>query len=270
LTERPKFVLSCKKRVGIINSRPPIRRPASFTIMSDNKLLNFLKIVVLLGIFVLLLLRAFEATDVFYEVTELTAAVEHGEAENGFDPSFVMGLLADSGNLNPHGGLDDTLLKTRTILLTSDINANSTKQVVGSFILLNEQDAHTPIDLYVRTNGGYYDDAFAIIDVMRTIDAPVNTYAIGGCHSAGAIIVASGTGTRAAYAHALLMVHDNLSEDGSRYSNDTKENQRMHTFWRAFKQLPKTWFTKVTDEANYITAEEALEFGLVDTILRSE
>ena len=270
MTERPKFVLSCKKRVGIINSRPPIRRPASFTIMSDNKLLNFLKIVVLLGIFVLLLLRAFEATDVFYEVTELTAAVERGEAENGFDPSFVMGLLADSGNLNPHGGLDDTLLKTRTILLTSDINANSTKQVVGSFILLNEQDAHTPIDLYVRTNGGYYDDAFAIIDVMRTIDAPVNTYAIGGCHSAGAIIVASGTGTRAAYAHALLMVHDNLSEDGSRYSNDTKENQRMYTFWRAFKQLPKTWFTKVTDEANYITAEEALEFGLVDTILRSE
>jgi ATP-dependent Clp protease protease subunit len=166
--------------------------------------------------------------------------------------------------------LDETLLKSRTILLTSDINANSTKQVVGSFILLNEQDAHTPIELYVRTNGGYYDDAFAIIDVMRTIDAPVNTYAIGGCYSAGAIIVASGTGTRAVYANALLMVHDNLSEDGSRYSNDTKENQRMHTFWAAFKQLPKTWFTKVTDEANYITAEEALEFDLVDMILRSE
>ena len=67
-----------------------------------------------------------------------------------------------------------------------------------------------------------------------------------------------------------MMVHDHLSADGDRYSNDTKENQRMHTFLAAFKQLPNTWFTKVTDEANYITAEEALEFDLVDMILRSE
>ncbi len=53
-------------------------------------------------------------------------------------------------------------------------------------------------------------------------------------------------------------------------SINTKENQRMNTFWAAFKQIPKTWFTKVTDETNYITAEEALDFGLVDMVFRSE
>lgn len=244
--------------------------PTGFTVMSDNKLLNFLKIVVLLGIFVLLLLRAFEATDVVSQVTDSTAVVAGEEAQSDFDPSYVIGLLADSGNLNPHGELDEALLKSRKILLTSDINANSTKQVVGSLILLNEQDSNTSIDLYVRTNGGYYDDAFAIVDVMQTIDAPVNTYAIGGCHSSGAIIVASGTGTRAAYESALLMVHDNLSEDGQRYALDTKENERMRTFWGAFKQMPKSWFSRVSDDTNYITAEEAHRFGLVDMILRPE
>jgi len=234
--------------------------------MAENKLLNFLKVVVLIGIFVLLLLRAFEATDVVYTVTERPSKVEAAGASSEFDPSYVLGLLAESGNLNPHYGLDGALLESRKILLTTDINANSTKQVVGSLLLLDEADSDAPIDLYIRTNGGYYDDAFAIIDVMRTVSAPVNTYAVGGCHSAGVMILAAGTGTRTAYTDTLLMVHDNLSKDGRRYSLDTKENERMRSFWSHFKQLPKSWFATVSDDTNYITAEEALGFGLVDAI----
>ena len=249
--------------------------------MDGKKLIHALMVLLLAIVCLLLVIKGLEMakevnvdasaqTVEVVEVEDVAALVGEISSIGDFDPSYVLGLLAESGNLNPHSEIDRALLASRKILLTSDINANSTKQVVGSLILLNEQDQHAPIDLYVRTNGGYYDDVFAVVDVMRMIDAPVNTYAIGGCHSSGAIIVASGTGTRAAYTHALLMVHDNLSEDDGRYSLNTKENHRMRAFWGGFKQLPKSWFAKVRDQSNYLTAEEALSFGLVDQVLAPE
>ena len=210
----------------------------------------------LVGIFVLLLLQV------------VNMGKEAGSVE--YDASTLLDLIAESGNLNPSPHLAEGLMESRTILLTSDINANSTKQVVASLLILNGQDSTTPIDLYVRTNGGYYDDAFAVVDAMRMIDAPVNTYAIGGCHSSGALIVAAGTGQRGAYEHAILMVHDNLSDDGGHHDVDTKENDRMRAFWGAFNQLPATWFTQSGDDLYYINPEQALAYGLVDSILRAE
>lgn len=236
--------------------------------MAENKLLDLLKIVILLGIFTLLLLKVLWEANVSHPVPELSAvAVDALPAVSDFDPSYMLDLMAESGNLKPHRELDDALLKTRKILLTNDVNVNSTKFVVASLILLNEADKNAPIDLYVRTNGGYYDDAFAVVDMMRSIDAPVNTYAVGGCHSSGAVIVASGTGTRSAYANALLMVHDNLSKADGKYSADAKENERLRIFWSRYEQLPQSWFSKNGDKRNYITAKEALAFELVDQIV---
>ncbi len=224
--------------------------------MVKDSLLNSLRVVLLIGIFVILLLQV-------VDVAEETGAV-------AYDTATLLDLIAESGNVNPAPHLAERLLDSRKILLTSDINSNSTKQVVASLLILNDQDSTTPIDLYVRTNGGYYDDAFAVVDAMRVIDAPVNTYAIGGCHSSGVVIVAAGTGQRVAYENAILMVHDNLSEDRSQYDVDTQENARMRAFWGAFDQLPAAWFSKPCDDLYYVSSEQALDYGLVDSILSAE
>ncbi len=141
--------------------------------MAKNTLIQLLKTTFIGGIFCLLLWKLFD---------------ERSFADNyaqGYDPGYEYDLLADSGNYPVYPELDQTLLQSRKILLTTDINAISTKLIVGSLLALNAQDPKAPIDLYVRTNGGYYDDAFAVVDAIRLIDAPVNTYAVGGSHSSG-------------------------------------------------------------------------------------
>ncbi|WP_269524653.1 ClpP family protease [Coraliomargarita parva] len=183
------------------------------------------------------------------------------------DLIYLLDTIAEAGITTPHEALDQELLKSRKILLTNSINASSTKHVVASLLLLNEQDPQAPIDFYVRTNGGYYDDAFAVVDTMRTIEAPVNTYALGGSHSSGTIIVASGTGTRAAYRNSLMMAHDNLSEEYGSYAMEDRENKRIRSFWAAYDKIPQDWFTTPGDSYHYLNAEEALSMGLIDAIL---
>ena len=175
--------------------------------------------------------------------------------------------LADSGNHVPHGSHDRALLARRTILLTRDVNANAAHHVIGSLLLLEKTDPGKPIELWIRTNGGWGEDAFAIIDVMETISSPVTTIAVGGTSSAGAMILAAGTGGRKALPNAMVMVHDNLSEDEGEYSLGRVERATELAFWKRTAKLPAAWFTKEGDFSYYLTPEEALEFGLVDEVV---
>ena len=224
--------------------------------MSENNLIQLLKTAFIGGIFCLLLWKLFDE-----------GSFANNYTQGGYDPAYEYDLLADSGNYPAYPELDQTLLQSRKILLTTDINAVSTKLIVGSLLALNAQDPKAPIDLYVRTNGGYYDDAFAVVDAIRLIEAPVNTYAVGGSHSSGTIIVASGTGKRYAYENAILMAHDNLSEAAGRYSVDDLENERIRRFWQQFNKIPDNWFSEAGDSMNYINARQALEMGIIDEIL---
>src|SRR5262249_28911847 len=78
---------------------------------------------------------------------------------------------------------DDPMLKNRAILVTANIDEDTAKQVAARLLYLNAADPHRPIDLYLSTQGGWIDSAFTIIDAMDLIQAPVNTWAIGGCDS---------------------------------------------------------------------------------------
>jgi len=222
--------------------------------MSINQLSTLIRIALLSGIFGIFLWKfVLEMPD-----------------DEAFDIGYAIDLMADSGNLSLYPELDKQLLAARKILLTTDINANSSKFVVASLWVLNQQDPSAPIDLLIRTNGGYLDDAFAIVDTMRMIDAPVNTYALGGSHSSGTMIVASGTGMRAAYPNAIMMVHDNLNQHYGDYNIDDLENKRLIEFWQSFPKIPRNWFSQMGDEMNYINPQQALEMGIVDLILKPD
>jgi ATP-dependent Clp protease protease subunit len=139
--------------------------------------------------------------------------------------------------------------------------------VAARLLYLNAVDPHRPIDLYLSTQGGWIDSAFTIIDAMELIHAPVNTWAIGGCYSAGALILAAGTGRRYATANAVLMIHASLDEDSKRpYSYERLALERYERVWRQRADLPDDWFPMVGGEEYYLSPQEALQFHLVDEI----
>jgi ATP-dependent Clp endopeptidase proteolytic subunit ClpP len=163
---------------------------------------------------------------------------------------------------------DDPLLKSRKILVTSNINESTAKDVTARLLYLNAVDPHRPIDLLLSTQGGWIDSAFTIIDAMELIQAPVNTWAIGGCYSAGALILAAGTGRRYATPNAVLMIHASLDEDSKHpYSYERLALDRYERVWRERAKLPDEWFPMIGGEEYYLSPQEALQFQLVDEIV---
>ena len=117
----------------------------------------------------------------------------------------------------------------------------------------------------ITTQGGWVDATFAVVDAIEAIDAPVNVWAVGGVYSAGAVILASGTGKRVAGRHAILMVHVNLTDpQADRYSSLKLE--RFERFWKEHARLPADWFPMTEEAAYYISPQEALELGIIDEI----
>ena len=168
------------------------------------------------------------------------------------------------------GPLDysDPLLAERKIVLSSNLNPGATRAVVSKLLYLNAKSPKQPINLYLRTNGGKYNDAFAIIDTMRLIDAPVNVWAVGGCWSAGTVILTSATGLRIASRNAQIMVHANLDvPTGAEKNNEEAMNrERINALYQKRAHLPDNWFPLTGGKKYYISAKAAHVYGLIDEI----
>jgi ATP-dependent Clp protease protease subunit len=168
---------------------------------------------------------------------------------------------------------DDPLLAARTIVVTANINERTASDVVARLLYLDAQDRSRPIDLYLSTQGGWVDSAFTIIDIMERIAAPVNTWAVGGCYSAGTLILAAGTGRRYAAPNAILMIHASLDPATKQsFAYEQLALERYERIWRQRATLPADWFPMVGGEEYYLSATEALNFKLIDEIapVRSE
>ncbi|HWP66962.1 MAG TPA: ATP-dependent Clp protease proteolytic subunit [Candidatus Limnocylindria bacterium] len=173
--------------------------------------------------------------------------------------------LVDAGAPAAPVDADDPLLAQRLIVITSSINERTVAHVIPRLHYLARTDPRAPIDLVVSTTGGWRDSAFAIIDTMRAIEPPVNTWAVGGCYSAGTLVVAGGTGTRVASPDALLMVHANLEQTDEPFAQERRELEREVRFWREHARLPADWRLD-SGTSYYLTAEEALRYGIVDAV----
>ncbi len=174
------------------------------------------------------------------------------EIEAGFDAAVV--------------SADDPLLATRTIVVTHGINERTAADVIARLLVLDARDPGVPIDVVMSTQGGWVDAAFAIVDVMQSLESPVNTWAVGGCYSAGTLIVAAGTGQRVASENALLMVHANLDPPPADGTWESLEQARYEALWRQVATLPEAWYPMTFDRTHYLGPEDALRYGLVDDI----
>ena len=187
----------------------------------------------------------------------------------GYYDSDSADRLAESGVAQWLFDPADPLLSNREILITYQINEITVKELVYKLYYLDANGSR-PINLYLMTTGGWLDAAFAIIDAMHSIKAPVNTIAIGGCSSAGAMILAAGTGKRRAFSNTVIMVHSTLGKSKKPFSSDVADRERVVRFWQSAARLPKEWFPFIREKEYFLSAAQAFEYGIIDEVIESE
>jgi len=167
------------------------------------------------------------------------------------------------------------LLKERIVFLGTGINDEVANVVVAQLLYLNSVDSKTTISLYINSPGGSVYAGLAIYDAMQMISCPVSTVAVGVTASMGTALLASGaTGKRYALPHATIHMHP-TGGGAKGYTEDVRiairEQERIQAqlFHLIGKHSGHTW--KEIEEFflrdRYMSALEAKEFGLIDTVL---
>ena len=167
------------------------------------------------------------------------------------------------------------LLNDRVIFLSDEVNDTTASLVVAQMLFLDAQDPDKDISFYINSPGGSVSAGMAIYDTMNFIKCDVSTICIGMAASMGAFLLSSGTkGKRFALPHSEIMIHQPLG--GARGQATDIEIQAKHILrTKAILNKilaentgkPLEIIEKDTDRDNYMTAEEALNYGLIDKIL---
>ena len=169
------------------------------------------------------------------------------------------------------------LLKDRIIFLSEDVNHVTASLVVAQLLFLESEDPDKEICLYINSPGGSITDGMAIVDTINYIKCPVSTICVGMAASMGAVLLACGEkGKRYATPNAEVMIHQPLISGG--LSGQTTEI-KIHAdhMVKTREKLNKLLSEKTgqsldvierdTERDNYMTAEQALAYGLIDGIL---
>ena len=170
--------------------------------------------------------------------------------------------------------------ENRMIGVFGDIDEERSAEIIMSLLLLsNKEDDDQPLDFYISTYGGNSDDMFAIYDIMTHVKkkCAIHTHGIGKVMSAGTLLLAAGTkGKRKVGKHCRVMIHScNAGNMGDLHNleNELKAVQEMQDSYinalvsetsMTKRQLQKLLDRKVNV---YLTAEEAIEYGIADEII---
>ncbi|HFQ1705137.1 TPA: ATP-dependent Clp endopeptidase proteolytic subunit ClpP [Staphylococcus aureus] len=170
------------------------------------------------------------------------------------------------------------LLKDRIIMLGSQIDDNVANSIVSQLLFLQAQDSEKDIYLYINSPGGSVTAGFAIYDTIQHIKPDVQTICIGMAASMGSFLLAAGAkGKRFALPNAEVMIHQPLGgaqgqateiEIAANHILKTREKLNRILSERTGQSIEK--IQKDTDRDNFLTAEEAKEYGLIDEVMVTE
>ena len=166
------------------------------------------------------------------------------------------------------------LLEDRIIFLTGEINDAVADTVVAQLIYLEGKDPNKDICLYINSPGGSVAAGLAIYDTMNYIKCDVSTICIGLAASMGAFLLSSGAkGKRYALPNSEVMIHQPLggaqgqaSDIKIQAEHILKTKHRLNSILAKNSGKPYEQVEKDTDRDNYLSAEEAKEYGLIDQI----
>ena len=170
------------------------------------------------------------------------------------------------------------LFEDRSIFLGTPISDEIANAVMAQLLCLQQMDAERDIEIYINSPGGSFTALTAIYDTMRYIKPDVRTVCLGQAASAAAVILAAGTkGKRLALPNSRILIHQPATEGGYGQSSDIEIQAREILRIRSLMEDMLSNDTgKSTDEVSkdierdkYLTADQALEYGIIDEILTS-
>lgn len=167
------------------------------------------------------------------------------------------------------------LLQDRIVFLGNEVNDDIASLIVSQLLFLESQDPGKDISLYINSPGGVVSAGFAIYDTMNYIKCDVATYCMGLAASMGAFLLAGGTkGKRYAMPNAEIMIHQ---PSGGARGQETeirivaeqmlKTRERLNKILAENTGQPLDVVARDTERDNYMTAEEAKEYGLIDQVI---
>ena len=172
------------------------------------------------------------------------------------------------------------LLNDRIIVLSEDVNSASASVIVAQLLYLEGQDPEKDIYFYINSPGGSISDGMAIHDTMNYIKCDVSTICVGMAASMGSFLLASGTkGKRFALPNAEIMIHQPLiGGQGGGLSGQTTDikihaehmvyiRDKMNRMLSEYTGQPLEKVELDTERDNFLSAQEAKEYGLIDEVI---
>lgn len=167
------------------------------------------------------------------------------------------------------------LLNDRIIVLSDEVNDATASVVIAQLLYLESQDPEKDISLYINSPGGSVSAGFAIFDTMQYIKCDVSTICMGMAASMGAFLLAAGAkGKRYALPNAEIMIHQPLGGAKGQATeiilaadHIKKTRERINRILAEKTGKPLEQIEKDTERDNFMSAEEAAEYGLIDKVI---
>ncbi|WP_257787916.1 ATP-dependent Clp endopeptidase proteolytic subunit ClpP [Lentilactobacillus curieae] len=199
------------------------------------------------------------------------------EKKEAFSMNLVPTVIEQSSNGERAYDIYSRLLKDRIIMLSGEINDDMANAIIAQLLFLDAQDSEKDIYLYINSPGGVITSGMAIYDTMNFIKADVQTIVMGMAASMASVLASSGTkGKRFALPHSQVLIHQPL---GGAQGQQTEIEIAAEEILKARKMINQLLadnsgqsieqINKDTDRDHYLTAQQAVDYGLLDGIMKS-
>ena len=167
------------------------------------------------------------------------------------------------------------LLNDRIIMLSEEVNSTSASLIVAQLLYLEAQDPDKDIQFYINSPGGSVTDGMAIYDTMQYIKCDVSTICVGMAASMGAFLLAAGTkGKRMALPNAEIMIHQPSAGTQGQITDMAIHLKRLETIKKRMNEIlaantgkPVEVVAADCERDNFMSAQEALAYGLIDKVI---
>ncbi len=191
--------------------------------------------------------------------------------------NFIPMVIETTGRGERAYDIYSLLLNSRIVMLGTDVNDQSANLIVAQLLFLDREDSQKPVQMYIQSPGGVVYAGLAIYDAMQQISAPVSTAAIGWTASFGTIILAGGAaGMRYALPNATIHMHQPHGGGQGQASDlvimareTTRLKEKLLDIFEHHTKKDRAIIEHDIDRDIYLTAAQAVEYGLIDEVLKS-
>ena len=189
--------------------------------------------------------------------------------------SFVPYVVEQTSRGERSYDIFSRLLNDRIIILSEEVNATTASLIVAQLLFLEAQDPDKDIQFYINSPGGSVTDGMAIYDTMQYIKCDVSTICVGMAASMGAFLLSAGTkGKRLALPNAEIMIHQPSAGTQGQITDMAIHLKRLELIKRRLNHIlsentgkPVEIVAADCERDNFMTAEEAVAYGLIDKVI---